>query len=117
MTQRILFSGEGINNKTGKPIKFRIPEAISDKGLENIFRNVKGTKVDGIMYQCELDRLSGGSIAIKDKTGKWKRFDPENIDLTAASPDEIRVALLWRYATSIPVDMRRFWDGLNPQGK
>jgi hypothetical protein len=38
---RVVFSGEGINLKTGKPIKFHVSEAISTKALESLMRNVE----------------------------------------------------------------------------
>jgi hypothetical protein len=111
-----MFSGEGINRKTEKRIKFQVPGTISKKGLENIMRNIQVTKIEptDLEVQSEKiehiplffgnrlsdrDRVSGDFIAIRDQTGKLKRFDPERIDFSTASPEEIRAAILWKYAT------------------
>ena len=37
----ILFKGTGTNLKTGKAISFRVPDTITEKGLESIAKNVR----------------------------------------------------------------------------
>ncbi len=36
-----LFTGTGVNLKTGKDISFQVPDTISKKGLEGLARNVR----------------------------------------------------------------------------
>ncbi len=38
--RKILFEGEGTNLKTGKQIRFQIPETLSIEGIEGLVRNV-----------------------------------------------------------------------------
>jgi hypothetical protein len=39
--EHVLFSGKGVNLKTGKEISFKVPDTISKQGLENIVKNIK----------------------------------------------------------------------------
>ncbi len=39
--KNVLFSGRGVNLKTGKEISFKVPDTISLKGLESLEKNVK----------------------------------------------------------------------------
>ena len=39
--EHILFSGSGVNLKTGKEISFKVPDTISQKGLEGLAKNVR----------------------------------------------------------------------------
>jgi hypothetical protein len=43
MARKLLFSGEGINLKTGKPIKFSVPAAMPQEGLKAFKKNVMVT--------------------------------------------------------------------------
>ena len=55
-----IFSGKGINLKTGKPIRFKIPDTLSSKAIESIRKNVKITElsynyfIEGpLFYSCK----------------------------------------------------------------
>ncbi|MFN7990739.1 MAG: hypothetical protein U0R44_01130 [Candidatus Micrarchaeia archaeon] len=64
--QKTLFSGEGLNRKNDKMIKFKVPESISEKGLETFWKNVDVHFKDGQWYPpLKPDPLS-------------PRFDPDS---------------------------------------
>ena len=50
----MLFSGRGLNVKTGKEISFKVPDSISQKGLEAISRNIKMRNIyhDYLVQEC-----------------------------------------------------------------
>ncbi len=52
--ENALFSGRGVNVKTGKEISFRVPDTISKKGLESLSRNVKMANIyhDYLVLEC-----------------------------------------------------------------
>lgn len=57
MGKKYFYEGDGINRKTGKAIKFRVPKSISDKGIELLRKNVeKGSddKNTGIPFDVTL---------------------------------------------------------------
>lgn len=127
--RQFIFSGEGVNKKTGKEVKFIVPLKISDVGLEKLVKNIKVTKIKEINFDVLRQKFRGMPVSeegmirfpeygrgmdvlieIKDENGISKPFDPEKINLETASRNEIWTTLLWIYS-AIPSDKyRRFWE-------
>ena len=55
--RQFTLEGEGINLKTGKPISFKVPEGISERGKELIAENIRIRRVFRIMTEEVADYL------------------------------------------------------------
>ncbi len=55
--EHVLFSGTGVNLKTGKEISFKVQDTISQKGLEGIAKNIKMSNLYHTYLVSELQEL------------------------------------------------------------
>ncbi len=53
MARSLMFSGEGVNQKTGKHITFQIPAPFPEKAQEAFFRNVIVEKCEHRSADCD----------------------------------------------------------------
>ena len=55
--EHVLFSGRGVNLKSGKEISFKVPDTIGKKGLEGLAKNVRMANLYHDYLIAELQEL------------------------------------------------------------
>lgn len=105
--RKLLFTGIGINKKTGKPIAFEVPQCITKRGIKCLAENILTIETSPIDLQALQEKFPGLKLSDNDRIlgGHTGLLEMEIATLRCFGPEGDS----WDSAYAV------FWEKKNPE--